>query len=129
MELNTIHSQANSQNACADITRVLGLCTGALAAAAISCSHDTLELIPLAVVAVVVAFRTGRRVTDIAKGIEPLDASESSWSTIIASSTASESVSSMCMDMVRLISSLMTSRWFCLSVADPTLEISDEAPD
>lgn len=128
MALNTTYSQANSQRACADNTRVLGLCTGALAAAAISCSRDTLELIPLAVDAVVVAFRTGKRVTDVATGIEPLDASDSSWSTIIAGATASESISSICKDMVRLLSSLMMRWWFCLSVTDPTLKFSDEAP-
>ena len=109
MELNTTYSQADSQNACAANTRVLGLCTGALAAAAISCSRDTLELIPLAVDAVVVAFRTGKRVTDVAKGIEPLDASHSSWSTIIAGSTASESISTICKDMVRVLPSRMKS--------------------
>ena len=122
MELNTTYSQADSQNACAENTRVLGLCTGALAAAAISCSRDTLELIPLAVDAVVVAFRTGRRVTDVAKGIEHLDASDSSWSTIIAGSAASESLSIMCKDMVRLLSSRIQ------NCADRILETSDEAP-
>ena len=103
--LNMACSQANSRFSCANNTLVLGLCTGALAAAAISCSRDTLELIPMAINAVVVAFRTGSRVTEVARSLEPMETSDSSWSTIIAGSASSESVLSMCKEMVRLLSS------------------------
>lgn len=49
----------------------LGLCTGALAAAAVSCSVNTLELLPLAVEAMHVAFRVGMLVDNMARCIEP----------------------------------------------------------
>lgn len=49
----------------------LGLCTGALAAAAVSCSSNTLELLPLAVEAVRLAFRIGMLVDKMARCIEP----------------------------------------------------------
>lgn len=49
----------------------LGLCTGALAAAAVSCSSNTLELLPLAVEAVRLAFRIGILVDKMARSIEP----------------------------------------------------------
>ncbi|RYO88001.1 hypothetical protein DL766_004976 [Monosporascus sp. MC13-8B] len=56
----------------------------ALAAAAVSCSQSTMELVPMAVDAVIVAFRTGMHVTDMAQRIEPPDSlEEKSWSIIV----------------------------------------------
>lgn len=49
----------------------LGFCTGALAAAAVSCSSNALELLPLAIEAVRLAFRIGILVDNMAGCIEP----------------------------------------------------------
>jgi hypothetical protein len=66
---------------------VLGLCTGALAAAAVSCSRSTPELVPLAVDAVRVAFRTGVHAADVGQRLEPAAVEEGedvrSWSVLV----------------------------------------------
>ncbi|KUI53252.1 Conidial yellow pigment biosynthesis polyketide synthase [Cytospora mali] len=76
----------------------LGLCTGALAAAAASCSQSTLDLLPLAVDAVVVAFRTGLRVDDVIKRVSPSHGpnDEQSWSIIVPGRTATDAVDKFC---------------------------------
>ena len=79
-----LFSQVDSQDYHGGNTRVLGLCTGALAAAAVSCSGSTLELIPLAVNAVIVSFRVGLYVTDVARRVEVSEALDESWSIIFA---------------------------------------------
>lgn len=63
---------------------MIGLCTGSLAAAAISTSRSVFELVPAALEAVLVAFRTGLRSVEVRQDIEPnaLDTS-SSWSMIV----------------------------------------------
>ncbi|KAF2204082.1 ketoacyl-synt-domain-containing protein [Delitschia confertaspora ATCC 74209] len=86
-QLGTFISQANSQDYYSKNIRILGLCTGALAAAAVSCSRSTLDLIPLAVDAVIMAFRTGIRVTDVAQRV---DTSDSYWSIIVPGLEAAE---------------------------------------
>ncbi|EED13291.1 hypothetical protein TSTA_057800 [Talaromyces stipitatus ATCC 10500] len=48
---------------------VLGLCTEAFSAAAVSCSYSTVDLVPLAVDAVTAKFRTGIVVTEIAQSL------------------------------------------------------------
>ena len=64
---------------------VVGLCTGSLAAAAISASRSVFELVPAAIEAVLVAFRTGLRSVEVRQDIEPNDQSTSpSWSMILA---------------------------------------------
>ena len=80
---------------------MLGVCTGALAAAAVSCSRSVLELVPMAVDAVAVAFRTGMHVMDVAQRIEPSDASDQSWSIIISGSASAEAVQILCEQSVR----------------------------
>ena len=96
-KLNTSCSQVDPQHFCSDNARVLGLCTGALAAAAVSCSRSTLELIPLAVCAVTVAFKTGVYATEAAQRIAPSDSSDRSWSMIVAGLAAGEAaVNSFC---------------------------------
>ncbi|KAI4597969.1 Type I Iterative PKS [Pestalotiopsis sp. 9143b] len=69
---------------------VIGLCTGAIAAAAVVCSRNTLELVPIAVDAVVVAFRTGMRVADMAQRLEPSDSLDQSWSFVVPGSASAE---------------------------------------
>jgi len=61
-------------------TYLLGLCTGALAAAAVSSCKTLSELLPVAVQAVVVAFRLGLLVVEVGKRIDPQ--SSSTWSLI-----------------------------------------------
>ena len=65
-------------------TSLLGLCTGSLAAAAISTSTTVFELIPAAVEAVLVAFRTGLRSIEIRNSIEECSQQPSPvWSVIV----------------------------------------------
>ncbi|TVY85230.1 putative sterigmatocystin biosynthesis polyketide synthase [Lachnellula suecica] len=61
-------------------TYLLGLCTGALAAAAISSCKSLSELLPVAVQSVVVAFRLGLLVVEVGNRIDPQ--SSSTWSMI-----------------------------------------------
>ncbi|KAL8665034.1 MAG: hypothetical protein Q9202_002590 [Teloschistes flavicans] len=72
--------------------RILGVCTGALAAAAVSCSRNTLDLLPLSIQAITVAFRTGVHVSSLAHRIEPLQDTGQSWSMIVAGPTAARAV-------------------------------------
>ncbi|KAL2020283.1 hypothetical protein VTK56DRAFT_8607 [Thermocarpiscus australiensis] len=74
----------------------IGLCLGGLAAAAVSCSCSTLDLIPRAVDAVTAAFRTGMRGTETAKRLAPLQDLEESWSMLFSGSAASESLAKFC---------------------------------
>ncbi|OCK75289.1 ketoacyl-synt-domain-containing protein [Lepidopterella palustris CBS 459.81] len=95
-QLGVFISQADTCYYDADKSRVVGLCTGALAAAAVSCSRSTLDLVPLAVDAVTVAFRTGIQVTDVAQRVAPLHESDQSWSIIVPGSTSFEAVHKFC---------------------------------
>ncbi|KAF1347668.1 beta-ketoacyl synthase [Delphinella strobiligena] len=81
-----------------DNARVLGLCTGALSAAAVSCSRSTFELVPLAVEVVVVAFNTGIHVTDIANRVElPRNGQKDKcWSMIVVGAGAVDAVAKFC---------------------------------
>ncbi|CAI7591626.1 unnamed protein product [Penicillium glandicola] len=89
-EKNTSQAEAESYNTTK--CRVLGLCTGAFAAAAVSCSFSTLDLLPSAVDAVIAAFRTGIAVTDAAKRVAPRSGDSQSWSIIIPGSVSTEAV-------------------------------------
>lgn len=65
-------------------TTVLGLCTGSLAAAAISTSTTVVELLPAAVEAVLIAFRTGLRSIEVRDDIERVSKDASHvWSVIV----------------------------------------------
>lgn len=86
---------------------MLGVCTGALAAAAVSCSRSVLELVPMAVDAVTVAFRTGVHVMDVAQRIEPSEASDRSWSLIIPSAASAEAVNRLREESVRTTSYIL----------------------
>lgn len=61
---------------------LLGLCTGLLAASAVASVDSLLALIPVAVEAVRIAFRTGAQVADVAARLEVLSDQYESWSTI-----------------------------------------------
>jgi hypothetical protein len=77
----------------------MGLCLGGLAAAAVSCSRTTLDLIPRAVDAVRAAFRSGMHATETAKRLVPQashDDLEGNWSMIFSGLTSSEALSKFC---------------------------------
>ena len=61
---------------------MLGLCTGLLAGSVVASSKNVVDLLPLAVEAVRIAFRTG---TCVGSAAHAIDASRESWSTIVAS--------------------------------------------
>lgn len=62
---------------------LVGLCTGSLAAAAICCSRNIAELLPAAIEAVLVAFRTGLRATEVRDRLELSDGASASWSIVV----------------------------------------------
>lgn len=64
-----------------------GLCTGTLSAAAISCSKNIAELLPVACKTVSVAFRAGLRAWEVGKS---LDKSPGPWSMVISSNAPAE---------------------------------------
>lgn len=106
-QLGKFISQAELCDFVADKSRVVGLCTGALAAAAVSCSRSTLDLVPLAVDAVIVAFRTGLLVTDVAQRVAPSYEFDGSWSIIIPGSTSAEAVHQFCAETVSVLTSTL----------------------
>ena len=63
-----------------------------MAAAAVKCSSSKLDLIPGAVNAVIVAFRTGKYVTNAAAQITGITSTEECWSIIVPGATSSASV-------------------------------------
>ncbi|KAB8801877.1 hypothetical protein FH972_026699 [Carpinus fangiana] len=95
-QLGTFISQADNVSYGADSSRVAGLCTGAFAAAAVSCSRSTLDIVPLAVDAVIAAFRTGMQVTEVGKRIAPSLDSDKSWSIIVPDAASTDAVHKFC---------------------------------
>ncbi|OBT51641.1 Type I Iterative Polyketide synthase (PKS) [Pseudogymnoascus sp. 24MN13] len=91
-------SQADSWHYDVNKSRISGLCTGAFSASAVSCSHSILDLVPKAVSAVTIAFRTGVCVSDAANRVAPVlhDNSDQSWSIIVSGSTSFEAVHKFC---------------------------------
>lgn len=67
-------------------TALVGLCTGLLAAAAVSASPSVLDLVPNALAAVRVAFRVGVKVFETAHRLSasPGSGNEQSWSRLVA---------------------------------------------
>lgn len=63
--------------------RLVGLCTGLIAASAIASADSLTALLPLAVEAVRIAFRTGTHVGQVAQQLE-CETGQKSWSTIVA---------------------------------------------
>lgn len=64
---------------------VVGLCTGLLSAAAVSCCRTITDLIPLASHTVLLAFRTGLCIQEVRDKIEaqPEDGPAASWAALI----------------------------------------------
>ncbi|RDW64444.1 Male sterility, NAD-binding [Aspergillus mulundensis] len=78
--------------------RVLGHCTGALVAAAVRCSRSPLDLVQRGLETIVVAFRTGLLVADMAQRMMSIRASDQSqsWSIIVSGLAAVEAVDQFC---------------------------------
>ncbi|KAF2001049.1 ketoacyl-synt-domain-containing protein [Amniculicola lignicola CBS 123094] len=68
-------------------TRILGLCTGLLAASAVASAKSLGELLPLALAAVRVAFRTGTCVGAAKEALDHAAGAKESWSTIVTSTS------------------------------------------
>lgn len=66
------------------------MCTGLLAAAAVSCARSLSELIPLAIEAVRLSFRIGTCVGNARAALEHSSDAHSSWSTIVANTSEQE---------------------------------------
>lgn len=66
-------------------TVLVGLCTGLLAAVAVSASQSTLDLIDNALEVVRIAFRIGVKVNDTARRLSTIDHAQAnrSWSTVV----------------------------------------------
>ena len=66
-------------------TVLVGLCTGLLAAVAVSASQSTLDLVDNALQVVRIAFRIGVKVNDTAGRLSTIDDAQAnrSWSTVV----------------------------------------------
>lgn len=95
-QLGMFIRQVQPDDFSAQESRAVGLCTGALAAAAVACSRSVIDLVPLAVNAVRVAFRTGVRVKDVAHRVNPSNEPKQSWSAIIPGSSSAEAINHFC---------------------------------
>ena len=86
----------------------LGICTGALTAAAISSSRTLSALLPAAVHTVEVAFRTGLCAVDMGRSIErPANVISESWSLLVpglSPKTADEALGDFASQCVRFLS-------------------------
>ncbi|KAK2014996.1 beta-ketoacyl synthase domain-containing protein [Colletotrichum eremochloae] len=76
--------------------RVLGICTGALSAAAVSCSISPLDLISTGIIAVKTAFRIGLQVSDAAGRFTTSDDQHQNWSLIVCGMGAAEIINEFC---------------------------------
>ncbi|KAM0214770.1 hypothetical protein ACHAQD_008669 [Fusarium lateritium] len=95
-QLGSFISQAGIASYDAQNTRVVGLCTGAFAAAAVSCSSFTADLISMAVSSVVASFRTGLLVTDTARRVDPSQDLTQSWAVLVPGQKASAMLKEFC---------------------------------
>lgn len=81
------HSEADSRGYSLDDTRVIGLCTGALTAATVSCCRNTIELVPLGLCAIRAAFLIGLRAMEATQQITLLNTpGGETWSRIFLGS-------------------------------------------
>lgn len=62
---------------------MIGMCTGLLTAAAVSCCQSLSELLPVAVQAVLVAFRTGLHTMEVSARVERSVGGSKVWSVMI----------------------------------------------
>lgn len=65
-------------------TRIIGSCTGLLAAAAVSSSQSVVELLPAAIEVVRISFRIGVFVTEVCDEIEQRAENAPSWSAVVS---------------------------------------------
>ncbi|KAH9904016.1 hypothetical protein F4778DRAFT_770564 [Xylariomycetidae sp. FL2044] len=111
MALTTIYhigifiSHADASSYDAQYTRVIGLCTGAFAAAAVSCSRNTADLIPNAVDAVVTALKTGLLVSRVADRLDQSGGSQQRWAMIVPGSASASAVQQFCAQSTRPVTS------------------------
>lgn len=77
-------SYLNSSSSDVPSSHLLGACTGLLAASAVASADSLITLLPLAVEAVRIAFRTGSLVSKVAGRLVGLPAAFDSWSTVVA---------------------------------------------
>lgn len=80
----------------AETSRTVGICTGTLAAAVLSCSRNMHDLVSLAIDAVTVAFRTGLVVIEAANRVSAVQESDQSWSMILPDTAAVDIVRDFC---------------------------------
>lgn len=71
-------------------SQIIGLCTGHLASAAVSCSKTVGELIPAGVETVVLALRLGMCVAKMRDLVESSESTSSSWSVLASGLCESE---------------------------------------
>ncbi|KAI1142789.1 polyketide synthase [Hypoxylon sp. FL0543] len=91
-----IISQTGKEYPKPDDTCILGLCTGALAAVAVSCSKSLAELVPRAVEIVVVAFNVGVCVSNMKMRLISPEEMSRTWSMMVAGSSATQAVRKFC---------------------------------
>ncbi|KAI1412620.1 polyketide synthase [Hypoxylon sp. FL1857] len=91
-----IISQAGNEYPKSDDACILGLCTGALAAVAVSCSKSLSELVPKAVETVIVAFGLGVCVSNMKTRLVSPEEMSRTWSMMVAGSSASQAVRKFC---------------------------------
>ena len=89
LTVNRQHSDGKLSFPNATDSQLLGFCTGAFAAAAVSSSQDLVQLIPAAVHATVVALYIGLRAAGVALSIDG-NTSPSRWSMIVSGLSAKE---------------------------------------
>ena len=86
--------------------RLLGLCTGLLAASAVASVDSLIALLPVAIETVRIAFRTGAHVADVAERLDISSDTYESWSTIFAMAdvgSAEEALNNFHQEYVRSI--------------------------
>lgn len=101
-QLGLFISQAQPEDFSTQKSRAVGLCTGALAAAAVACSRSVIDIVPLAVNAVRVAFRAGVRVKDVAHRVTSSNEPTQSWSAMIPGLSSVEAINQFCDNTVSL---------------------------
>jgi ABC-type enterobactin transport system permease subunit len=71
---------------------VVGLCTGTFAAAAVSCSKNTTELVPVAIEAVIASFKTGVLVENVAQRLDSSQDLDQSWAVLVEGAASAQLV-------------------------------------
>jgi hypothetical protein len=101
-----LHSDGSLPYPSVHDSHLAGLCSGALAAAAISTSSSLSDLIPVAVRTVALALHLGLRASEMAESLQGSD-TRSTWSMVIPGLTAdsaSEVLHDFCLRNVRSVS-------------------------